>query len=77
MESDVVLDVVVRRCSIIIKSIACKKEALLIGRDALLVLDFAFNTRNGIRSANVQRAGHARHCFDKDLQAFTARREIH
>lgn len=48
MESALLLDVVVRESSAILKLLAGKDQALLIGRNALLVLNFRLNIIDGV-----------------------------
>ena len=48
------LDVVVRKSSAILELLAGEDESLLIGRDALLVLDLSLDVLNGVRGLNVE-----------------------
>ena len=48
------LDVVVRECSTILELLSGEDESLLIGRDALLVLDLSLDVLNGVRRLNVK-----------------------
>jgi hypothetical protein len=44
-------------------------ETLLVGRDALLVLDLGFDVVDGIRRLDFQCDGLAGQCLDEDLHA--------
>ena len=48
------LDVVVRKSSAILELLAGEDESLLIGRDALLVLDLSLDVLNSVRGLNVE-----------------------
>ena len=61
------LDVVVRQGTVILKLLTRKNQALLIRRDALLVLNFLLDPLNRVRRIDVQRNGFARESLDEDL----------
>jgi hypothetical protein len=63
------LNVVVRQCSSILKLLAGKDQTLLVRRDTLLVLDFALDIVDGIGRFNFQGDGLASEGLDKDLHA--------
>merc|ERR1719364_51317 len=65
------LDVVVRQRAAILELLAPEDQALLVRRDALLVLDLRLHVVNGVRSLHVQRDGLARQSLDEDLHAAT------
>ena len=53
----------------VLQLLARKDQALLVRRDALLVLDFLFDVVDGVRRLDVQRDGLARQRLDEDLRA--------
>jgi len=67
VKSGLLLDVVVRKSAAILELLAGEDEALLIGRDALLVLDLSLDILNGVRRLNVQSNGLACKGLDEDL----------
>jgi hypothetical protein len=67
VESALLLDVVVGQGTAILELLAGEDEALLVGRDALLVLDFGFHIVNGIGALDLERDGLARQGLDEDL----------
>jgi len=48
VESGLLLDVVVRQCTAVLQLLAGKDETLLVGGDALLVLDLGLDVLNGV-----------------------------
>lgn len=54
------LDVVVAQRTAILELLAGEDQALLVGRDALLVLDLALDVVNGVRGLDLERDGLAR-----------------
>ena len=56
------LNVVVAQSATILELLACKDKALLVRRDALLVLNLALHIVDGIRGLNLEGDGLARHC---------------
>jgi hypothetical protein len=54
VKSGLLLDVVVGKCSSILELLAGKDETLLIGRDALLVLDLGLNHVDGVRGLHLE-----------------------
>ena len=48
MESGLLLDVVVAQSATVLELLAGKDESLLVGRDALLVLDLGLDVVNGV-----------------------------
>ena len=54
MEGRFLLDIVIRKSSAILKLLAGKNESLLIGGDALLVLNLSLDILDGVRGLNVE-----------------------
>jgi hypothetical protein len=54
VKSGLLLDVVVRKCSSILKLLSSENETLLIGRDALLVLDLGLDHIDGVRGLHLE-----------------------
>ena len=52
--------------------LASKDEALLVGRDALLVLDLSLDCLNGVSALDLERDGFASQCFDENLHGFVS-----
>ena len=71
VESRLFLDVVVAKGSSVLELLASEDEALLIGGDALLVLDLSLNILNGVRRLNIESDGLASQSLDEDLHATT------
>ena len=69
MERRLLLDVVVAERAAVLELLAREDQALLVRRDALLVLDFLFDVVDGVRRLDVQRDGLARQRLDEDLRA--------
>ena len=69
VQSTFLLDVVVRKCAAILQLLACEDQALLVGGDALLVLDLRLDVVNGVTGLDVQCDGLARQGLHKDLHA--------
>ena len=64
------LDIVVAKRAAILELLAGEDEALLIRRDALLVLDLALDNINGVSGLGLERDGLARQGLDKNLHGF-------
>ena len=62
------LDVVVRQSAAILQLLAGEDEALLIRRDALLVLDLGLDVINRVRRLNLKGDGLASKSFNEDLR---------
>jgi len=69
MEGRLLLDVVVGQSATILKLLASEDQTLLIGRDALFVLDFGFDIFDGIARLDLEGDGLPRERFDEDLHA--------
>merc|ERR1712223_2005600 len=67
MEGRLLLDVVVRKSSSILKLLSSKDQPLLVWWDALLVLNLGLDILNGVRWLNLQGDGLASEGLDKDL----------
>merc|ERR1712149_124966 len=67
MKSALLLDVVVRKSSSILKLLASKNEPLLVWGNSLFVLDLGLDILNGVRWLNLQGDGLASEGLDKDL----------
>merc|ERR1712230_151881 len=69
VERRLLLDVVVRKRAAVLELLAREDEALLIRRDALLVLDLLLHVVDRVRRLDVKRDGLAREGLDEDLHA--------
>jgi len=67
MESGLLLNVIVRKGSAVLELLSSENESLLIGGDALLVLDLSLDIFNGVRSLNIKGDGLASESLDEDL----------
>jgi len=65
------LDVVVRERAPIFKLLAGKDQALLVRRDAFLILDLCLDVVNGVGGLDVKCDGLAGERLDEDLHAAT------
>ena len=61
------LDVVIRKSAAVLELLAGKDETLLIGRDALLVLDLGLDVVDGVGRLDVEGDGLAGQSLDEDL----------
>merc|ERR1711881_33252 len=61
------LDVVVRERAAVLELLAREDEALLVGRDALLVLDLRLHVLDRVAGLHVERDGLARERLDENL----------
>merc|ERR1712063_55101 len=69
MKSALLLDVVVRKSSSILKLLSSKDQPLLVWGNSLLVLDLGLDILNGVRWLNPQSDGLASEGLDKDLHS--------
>merc|ERR1712117_598375 len=69
MKSALLLDVVVRKSSSILKLLSSKDQPLLVWGNSLLVLDLGLDILNGVRWLNLQGDGLASKGLDKDLHS--------
>ena len=63
------LDVIVRKSAAVFELLAGKDEALLVGRDALLILDLGLHVIDGVAGLDLESDGLASECLDEDLHA--------
>ena len=66
------LDVVVAESPAVLELLSGEDEPLLIGRDALLVLDLGLDILNGVAGLDVKSDGLSGECFHKDLHVMFA-----
>ncbi len=71
MEGRLLLNVVVRESAAVLELLAGEDESLLVGGDALLVLDLGLDVLDGVRRLDVQSDGLASQSLDEDLHATT------
>ena len=78
VEGGLLLDVVVRQGAAVLELLAREDQALLVGGDALLVLDLGLDVINRVARLNVEGDGFARERLDENLHAVRAcaRREV-
>jgi len=69
VESGLLLDVVVREGAAILKLLSSEDQTLLIGGNALLVLDLLLHIVDGVRALDFEGDGLASQGLDKDLHA--------
>ena len=74
MEGRFLLDVVIRESTAVLELLAGEDEALLIGRDSLLVLDLSLNVVDGVRWLDLKGDRLAGEGLDEDLHT-TAKTE--
>jgi len=67
VKSGLLLDVVVLQSAAVLKLLASEDEALLVWRDALLILDFGLDVLNRVRLFDVQGNSLARKSLDENL----------
>ena len=70
MESGLLLDVVIRESTAVLELLASEDEALLIGRDALLVLDLGLHVVDSVGRLDLKGDGLAGKGLNKDLHYF-------
>ena len=71
MKRRFLLDVVVRQRAAVLELLAGKDQALLVRRDALLVLDLLLHVLDGVRRLDIEGDGLAREGLDEDLHTTT------
>jgi hypothetical protein len=64
MKSGLLLNVIIRESATVLELLASKDQALLVRRDALLVLNLALDIVDGIRGFNLEGDGLAGNCDD-------------
>ena len=67
MQRALLLDVVVRQRAAIFQLLTCEDQALLIRRDAFLVLDLALDAVNHVARLHIKGDGLASHRLGEDL----------
>ena len=68
VERRLLLDVVVRQGAPVLQLLAREDQTLLVGRDALLVLDLGLDVLNRVRGLNLQGDGLSRQCLNENLR---------
>ena len=76
MKRRLLLNIVVGECAAILELLPCKDQALLVGRDALLILDLRLNSLNGVRGLHVEGDRLSSKCLYEDLHSIYERRNI-
>jgi len=71
VKSGLLLDVVVRKSAAVLELLAGEDEALLVGRDALLVLDLGLHVLNGVAGLHIESNGLACKGLDEDLHCLS------
>jgi len=64
------LNVVVRESAAVLELLAGEDQTLLVGRDALLVLDLGLDVLDRVRGLDLERDRLASECLDEDLHFF-------
>jgi hypothetical protein len=67
VQSGLLLDVVIRESTPVLKLLSGKDKTLLVRGNTLLVLDLGLHVVNGIRRLNIKGDGLSGESFDKDL----------
>ena len=67
MEGGLFLDVVIRKSAAILQLLACKDEPLLVGGNALLILDLGLHILDGVTGLHLQGDGLAGQGLHEDL----------
>ena len=70
VEGGLLLDVVVRESAAILELLAGEDKTLLIGRDALLVLDLSLHVVNGVGWLDLESDGLASQSLNENLHDF-------
>ena len=71
MEGGLLLDVVIRKSAAVLELLASKDESLLIGRDALLVLDLSLDVVDGVRRLDLKSDSFTRKGLNENLHGET------
>ena len=74
MKRRLLLDVVVRESAAVFKLLSGEDETLLIGRDALLILNLSLHVVDGVRGLDLKSDGLASQSLNEDLHT-TAKSE--
>ena len=67
MESGLLLDIVVREGSAVLKLLSSEDESLLIGRNTFPVLDLSLDVLNGVRGLDIESNGLSGKSLNEDL----------
>ena len=67
MESRLLLDIVIRKSSAVLKLLSSEDESLLVGWDTLLILDLSLNVFNGVGWLDIKSDCLTSESLDKDL----------
>jgi len=71
MQSGFLLNVVIRKGSAIFQLLSSEDQPLLVGRNALLVLDFSLDVLDGVGGFNLESDGLAGQSLDENLHSTT------
>ena len=71
MEGGLLLDVVVRKSTAVLELLASEDETLLVGRDALLVLDLGLHVVDGVGWLDLKGDGLASQSLDENLHVLS------
>ena len=71
MKSALFLNIIIGESTAVLKLLSGKDQALLVRRDAFLVLNLGFHVVNGVRRFNFEGDGLARQCLHKNLHTTT------
>jgi hypothetical protein len=71
VKGGLLLNVVIGKSPAVLQLLSSENEALLIGRDSLLVLNLGLHIIDGIRRLNLESDGLARQGLNKDLHTTT------
>ena len=69
VESGLLLNVVVRKGSAVLKLLSSEDQSLLIGRDSLLVLNLCLDVVDGVRRLDIEGDGLTGEGLDEDLHS--------
>ena len=67
VQSRLLLDVVIRKSTAVLQLLASKNQALLIGGNAFLVLNFGLDIFDGVGSLHIKSDGLASQSFNENL----------
>ena len=71
MKGGLLLDIVVRQSTSILKLLSGENETLLVGRNTFLVLDLGLDVIDSVRGLDLESDGLARESLDEDLHSST------
>ena len=71
MKSRLLLNVVIRKSATVLELLAGEDQALLVGRDTLLVLNLRLDIVNRVGGLDLERNRLSGQCLDEDLHATT------